>query len=165
MKDNTTNLRIITSIISTATTVLIVLELSLFSGDDINNLTAFFQNNTSIKILTMICIVFSVLSAIFSLLLTIKTYKELKKEKERLNSTLNYINLLNTIDDKTNTYIDFINNMKKDKRLTKAEYDTLKQLFILSKSQKNDDEEIDLLLDESKHTLEKLTYSHFEKVS
>lgn len=165
MKDNTTNLRIITSIISTVATVLIVLEISLFSGDDINNLSAFFQNNTSIKLLTMICIVFSVLSAVFSLLLTIITSNELKKEKERLNSTLNYINLLNTIDDKTNTYIDYIDNMKKDEMLTKAEYDTLKQLFILSKSQKNDYEEIDSLLDNSKNTLEKLTYSHFEKVS
>lgn len=156
------NRRVRTSFVSIVSLMSLIaflfLELLLLPWEDVEQLFSNIPWPSSISLLNGLCIFSGLLTLILNWFTITRMEKELKKERERLTSTMVYIKLLNQLEENQMTYEKVLEKMLLSERISKKEYKDLQTLYTLTSKAESSATlpDIDNVIDNAKTGLQKI---------
>lgn len=148
--------QILSVAVSILSFVLVVLLCILLPWDEIRAYISAKMLYSSLTLLSYICIIFSVLAEVLSIIVRIRSKTKLKQERERLDTMLSYIMLINkgqslnsnTLEKSINTEV-----------LMRKEYEYILKLYELTNDKRTEQleqDDVEVALDNARDALKKL---------
>lgn len=150
------NPRLLSVTISVSSFALIVLEILLLPWDEIRNDAP----ESALSLLSIICMLVSMIAIILSVATVIHSEKIIKKEKERLRAALSYMNLVNKASNNDEELELLLEELMRIEMITRKEYVNLRTFYQLTNGRRSiteGEDNIESVIDNAKDILIKLS--------